>query len=119
MFLLTALQVFFPIISHGHYFLIVFNLKKAAFNIIDNSAATTEYSPKYEPVASVVVSIYFHTNIVFIVITFPSYVNNLPFIGYAYVILFKLFFSKVSLLDILILFLTRKQIPFETSSLIL
>ncbi|GJU36105.1 peptidase C48, SUMO/sentrin/Ubl1 [Tanacetum coccineum] len=39
---------FFPIIAHGHYYLIVFNLKTGKSVIIDNSESDATYEGKYK-----------------------------------------------------------------------
>ncbi|GJU42009.1 peptidase C48, SUMO/sentrin/Ubl1 [Tanacetum coccineum] len=39
---------FFPIIAHGHYYLIVFNLKTGKAVIIDNSESDATYEGKYK-----------------------------------------------------------------------
>ncbi|GKF23613.1 ulp1 protease family, C-terminal catalytic domain-containing protein [Tanacetum coccineum] len=39
---------FFPIIAHGHYYLIVFNLKPGQAVIIDNSDSDATYEGKYK-----------------------------------------------------------------------
>nr|GEX84796.1 peptidase C48, SUMO/sentrin/Ubl1 [Tanacetum cinerariifolium] len=41
-------SAFFPIIAHGHYYLIVFNLKTAKPVIIDNSESDATYEEKYK-----------------------------------------------------------------------
>ncbi|PWA67717.1 hypothetical protein CTI12_AA316580 [Artemisia annua] len=40
--------VFFPIISHDHYYLIVFNIIKGTSVIIDNSDSDGTYEGKYK-----------------------------------------------------------------------
>ncbi|GJU39460.1 peptidase C48, SUMO/sentrin/Ubl1 [Tanacetum coccineum] len=41
-------DAFFPIIAHGHYYLIVFNLKTGKSVIIDNSESDATYEGKYK-----------------------------------------------------------------------
>ncbi|GJY67401.1 hypothetical protein Tco_0469639 [Tanacetum coccineum] len=41
-------SAFFPIIAHGHYYLIVFNLKTGKAVIIDNSESDATYEGKYK-----------------------------------------------------------------------
>ena len=41
-------QVFFPIISSEHYYLIVFNIQKGNAVIIDNSDSDATYDGKYK-----------------------------------------------------------------------
>ena len=40
--------MFFPILAHDHYYLIVFNIYKGASVIIDNSHSAGTYEEKYK-----------------------------------------------------------------------
>ncbi|GJS50773.1 hypothetical protein Tco_0624135 [Tanacetum coccineum] len=44
----SVIDAFFPIIAHGHYYLIVFNLKTGKSVIIDNSESDATYEGKYK-----------------------------------------------------------------------
>ena len=48
--------VFFPIIAHEHYYVIVFNLEKGQAIILDNSISDADYDGKYKAIFVFVVS---------------------------------------------------------------
>lgn len=48
--------VFFPIIAHEHYYVIVFNLDKGQAVILDNSDSDADYDGKYKKIFDFVVS---------------------------------------------------------------
>ena len=48
--------VFFPIIAHDHYYVIVFNLDKGQAVILDNSDSDADYDGKYKKIFDFVVS---------------------------------------------------------------
>ena len=54
--------VFFPIIAHGHYYVIVFDLEKGCAIILDNSISDGDYDGKYKEIFLFVVS-YVWTNL--------------------------------------------------------
>jgi hypothetical protein len=49
-------MVFFPIIAHGHYYVIVFDLEKDHAIIRDNSISDGDYDGKYKAIFVFVVS---------------------------------------------------------------
>ena len=48
--------VFFPIVVHDHYYVIVFDLEKGKSVILDNSISDADYDGKYKKVVDFVVS---------------------------------------------------------------
>ncbi|GKF55585.1 hypothetical protein Tco_0165925, partial [Tanacetum coccineum] len=56
---------FFPIIAHGHYYLIVFNLKTGKAVIIDNSESDATYEGKYKDNVEFVVTIFCSSKLIF------------------------------------------------------
>ena len=48
--------VFFPIVVHDHYYVIVFDLEKGNSLILDNSISDADYDGKYKKVVDFVVS---------------------------------------------------------------
>ena len=54
-FSILLYQVFFPIIAHEHYYLIVFNILKGTSVIIDNIDSVETYEEKYKEIYEFVV----------------------------------------------------------------
>ncbi|KAJ9540989.1 hypothetical protein OSB04_027495 [Centaurea solstitialis] len=48
------LQVFFPVVSQSHYYLICFNLKQGSSHIFDNSVVDVPFSAKYGKISMIV-----------------------------------------------------------------
>ncbi|KAJ9559982.1 hypothetical protein OSB04_005142 [Centaurea solstitialis] len=48
------LQVFFPVVSQSHYYLICFNLKQGSSHIFDNSVVDVPFSAKYGKIPMIV-----------------------------------------------------------------